>query len=393
MAIHIYTKKQRWKFFFLLIAILIGATSVWFTNGLVKKLSIEERKKVEIWAESLSVINSDPNQDIRLHLAIGERNTTIPVIHVNEKNEIIGPNNLRKYKVEPGTQFKYDLLSEKNKDYLNKQLEIMKGKNDPINLVLESGTQKLYFKNSFLLTQLKYFPYFQFIVMLLFILVSYFAINSSNKAEQNQVWVGMSKETAHQLGTPISSLLAWVELLRGSKHNLVPEIEKDVQRLEMIAERFSKIGSAPILTRENIIDVIEGSIEYLRTRSSEKINFTFDFPPDQEVYVPVNTSLFEWVIENLCKNSIDAMNGSGDIIISLTDHQQVVYLDIEDSGKGIIKSQYKAVFQPGYTTKQRGWGLGLSLTNRIIENYHSGKIFVKRSEINKGTTFRIVLKK
>lgn len=371
----------------------MGAASVWFTNGLVKKLSEEEKKKVEIWAESLSVINSDVDQDIRLHFAIAERNTTIPVIHVDENNIIIRPNNLRKFEVPYATQFKYDSLNEKDKEYLNKQLEIMKSKNDPIKIVLDSGTQYLYFKNSFLLTQLRYFPYFQFLIMLLFIMVSYFAISSSNKAEQNQVWVGMSKETAHQLGTPISSLLAWVELLRGSKHNLVPEIEKDVQRLEKITERFSKIGSAPILTKENIIEVIDGSIEYLRTRSSEKIKFTFEYPDDQEIFVPVNISLFEWVIENLCKNSIDAMNGSGDIIISLTDHHQVVYLDIQDSGKGITKSMYKAVFQPGYTTKQRGWGLGLSLTNRIIENYHSGKIFVKRSEINKGTTFRIVLKK
>jgi len=411
VALHIYTRKQRWKFFFLVIAILIGVISVWFTNNLVKKLSEEERKKMEIWAEALRGIDDalitdvsleDKDQVIyentmnaynRLFYEITSKNTTIPSIYVNEKHDIIGVRNLRRLPVEEGIQLQYDVLSDKLKSYLKKQLQIMGERNDPIEIQFSTEKRYLYYKNSFLITQLLWFPFFQLAGVFLFILVSYLAINSSNIAEQNQVWVGMSKETAHQLGTPISSLLAWVELLKGSKHNLVPEIAKDVQRLEKIAERFSKIGSAPILSSESIIDVLENSIEYLKSRSSDKINFVLDYPSDQELFVPVNVSLFEWVIENLCKNSIDAMDGKGDISIRLTDHNQVLFLDIEDSGKGIAKSQFKAIFQPGFTTKQRGWGLGLSLSNRIIENYHAGKIFVKRSVLNKGTTFRIVLKK
>lgn len=466
MALHIYTRKQRWKFFFLVIAILIGISSIWFTNNLVKKLSEEERKKMEIWAVTLRGITDDIlindslgdknrlafkninnayadlyfqiskklseedrkkmekwaltlreitddilvkndslddqnrlvneiiyNAYTNLVFQITSSNSTIPTIFVNENNDIIGTSNLRRFKVEEGKRFSFDALSEKDQSYLRKQLQIMEERNDPIEIQLSTGNNKLYYKNSFLITQLFWFPFFQLAVVFLFILVSYLAINSSNIAEQNQVWVGMSKETAHQLGTPISSLLAWVELLKGSKHNLVPEIAKDVQRLEKIAERFSKIGSAPILRSESIIEVLENSIEYLKSRSSDKINFVFDYPSDQELFVPVNVSLFEWVIENLCKNSIDAMDGKGEISIRLTDHNQVLFLDIEDSGKGIAKSQFKAIFQPGFTTKQRGWGLGLSLSNRIIENYHAGKIFVKRSELNMGTTFRIVLKK
>ncbi|MFC2097585.1 sensor histidine kinase [Bacteroidota bacterium] len=409
MAHHIYTKKQRWKFFFFIVAILIGVASVLFTNQLVKVLREEEDKKIDIWAQAFRGLDdelpaeSDTESD-PFFLEITEKfylitsqiigsNNTIPTIHVEKSGKIISYRNIRRLPKKDIGLIPIDSLSEKEYNYLKKQLRIMKEKKPAITINLDSGDQYLYYKHSFLLTQLKYFPFIQFAIVLLFIIVSYFAFNSSNKAEQNQVWVGLSKETAHQLGTPISSLLAWVELLKGSKHNLVPEIEKDVQRLEKITERFSKIGATPLLTKVNIVGVLENSVEYLRTRSSDKIKFIHNYPKDLELYVPLNVSLFEWVIENICKNSIDAMDGSGEIVISLTDHNQVIFLDIQDSGKGISKSYFKAVFQPGYTTKQRGWGLGLSLSNRIVENYHSGKIFVKRSEINVGTTFRIVLKK
>ncbi|PLW98672.1 MAG: ATP-binding protein, partial [Marinilabiliales bacterium] len=242
--------------------------------------------------------------------------------------------------------------------------------------------------------QLSYYPYIQLGVIFLFILVSYFAFSVSRKAEQNQVWVGMSKETAHQLGTPISSLLAWLELLKieGVRQDVYQEVEKDVKRLETITERFSKIGSAPVLKPINIVEVIDNAVQYIKSRASKKIQFVVDQPND-EILIPLNVALFEWVIENICKNAIDAMDGNGTIEINVQDHTQVVYIDIKDTGKGIPKSKFKTIFQPGYTTKERGWGLGLSLTKRIIESYHSGKVFIKSSELGKGTVFRIALKR
>jgi signal transduction histidine kinase len=245
------------------------------------------------------------------------------------------------------------------------------------------------------LTQLFYFPIIQFGVIALFLFVSYLAFSTSRKAEQNQVWVGMSKETAHQLGTPTSSLMANMELLRlkNVDETLLSELEKDVQRLEKITDRFSKIGSAPKLQRENIIKVITDTISYVRARSSEKVIFETNFSENDQIFVPLNIHLFEWVIENLCKNAIDSMGGIGNISIHLDDRIQFLFIDISDTGKGIPKSKFKTIFQPGYTTKQRGWGLGLSLSERIIESYHRGRIFVNHSEVNKGTTMRIVLKK
>jgi signal transduction histidine kinase len=272
----------------------------------------------------------------------------------------------------------------------------MKDENDPIIIsVSETETQYLYYRSSILLENLKYYPIVQFAVILLFILVAYLAFSSSRNAEQNQVWVGMSKETAHQLGTPISSLMAWVELLKMQNidESLIQEFEKDTQRLERITERFSKIGSVPELTRTDVAETIRSTVAYLKTRSSAKVKFLLDFS-EQEVYeVPLNASLFSWVIENLCKNAIDAMNNIGTIQISIVEKGNQILIDLADTGKGISKSYFKTVFQPGFTSKKRGWGLGLSLAKRIVENYHKGKIFVKHSEINKGTTFRIILQK
>jgi signal transduction histidine kinase len=242
--------------------------------------------------------------------------------------------------------------------------------------------------------QLIYYPYIQLGVVLLFILVAYLAFRTSRKFEQNQVWVGMLKETAHQLSTPISSLMAWLEMMKirnGDKEMLV-ELEKDIKRLEKITERFSKIGSKPVLLKENIIAVIDTAVNYIKARTSDKIKFSLRMPSG-DITVPLNTALFEWVIENLCKNAIDALHGEGEIEIAVSDFTQVIYVDIRDTGKGIPKSMFQAIFRPGFTTKKKGWGLGLSLAKRIVEEYHDGKIFVHQSEMNKGSVIRIVLKK
>lgn len=382
---NIYSKKQQWKLLLLIIAVIIGVSSMWYTNKLVKKLSYEERKKVNLWAQGMKQLADidNPDADVSFIFEVIRNNETVPVILVDENDSIIS--------ARPA-----DLLKPNDLEYNKRLLEKMKKEHEPIEIILSKGHKNyIYYKDSILLNQLFYYPFIQLGVIFLFILVSYFAFSASRKAEQNQVWVGMSKETAHQLGTPISSLMAWVELLKMKNidKQLLTEVDKDVKRLETITERFSKIGSTPALSKANITDVLNNSISYIKTRSSDKVVFNLNFSSSDEIFVPVNISLFEWVIENLCKNAIDAMNGSGTINISITDHTQVVYIDIKDTGKGIPKSKYKTIFQPGYTTKQRGWGLGLSLTERIIEFYHSGKIFVKSSEINNGTTFRIALKK
>lgn len=357
---------------------------MWYTNKLVKKLSDEERKKVELWAEAMKQLESAPlGQDISFIAQILQNNKTVPVILTDETDSIISTANLPPEKVG-------------NPEYVKKELAIMKESYPPIEIKFPDNKKNLvYYKDSFLLVKLTYYPFIQLSVMFLFILVAYLAFSTSRRAEQNQVWVGMSKETAHQLGTPISSLLAWIEFmkLKGENQQLVFEVEKDIKRLETIAERFSKIGSTPVLKKRNIISVLDKAIGYVKTRSSSKVVFRQHFNSADEVQVPLNEALFEWVIENLCKNAIDAMNGNGTIDVWLTDHVQVVYVDVKDSGKGLPKSKYKTIFQPGYTTKKRGWGLGLSLSKRIIETYHSGKIFVKNSETNNGTTFRIVLHK
>jgi signal transduction histidine kinase len=276
-----------------------------------------------------------------------------------------------------------------------RQLEKMKSETEPIEIELGDGiVQYVYYRNSTLLVQLTYYPYIQLGVILLFILVAYLAFSASRRAEQNQVWVGLSKETAHQLGTPISSLIGWVELLK-EKHpdkKLVSELEKDAGRLEEITERFSKIGSKPILSNSNILEVLKESIAYLESRTSDQVIFTFD-SDRQDYEVPINRVLFQWVVENLCKNSVDAMEGSGTIKISVSDQHKQVLIDFEDSGKGIPKNRQKTIFKPGFTTKRRGWGLGLSLAKRIIEIYHKGKIFVLHSEPGKGTVIRIILHK
>jgi hypothetical protein len=264
----------------------------------------------------------------------------------------------------------------------------------PIEVDLGEGQKNyIFYKESFLLTQLRYYPYFQFGIIGIFLLISYLLFSTARKAEQDHVWLGMAKETAHQLGTPLSSILAWLEYLKtkGVDEQTLAEAKEDVKRLETITERFSKIGSIPVLEKTNIIETITKAVDYIKTRTSKSVVFSVVTHNKYPIYVNINVPLFEWVIENLCRNAVDAMDGTGNITIEVTDQFQFVYVDVTDTGKGISRSKFKTVFQPGYTTKQRGWGLGLSLVKRIIENYHKGKIFVKHSEIGKGTTIRIVL--
>jgi len=280
--------------------------------------------------------------------------------------------------------------------YQQQQLKEITLENEPILINISGGLQYVFYKDSWLLTQLRYYPVIILIVIGLFLLVAYLLFSVARKAEQNQVWVGLAKETAHQLGTPLSSLMAWVELLKmqhAITEDTILEMEKDVDRLQTVAERFSKIGSQAALSKTSITDLIYNSIDYLKTRTSQNVRFYILTPRDVQIFAPINQQLFEWVIENICRNAVDAMMGKGSITINITDEFKTVSIDITDTGKGIPKSKFKTIFNPGYTSKQRGWGLGLSLSERIITNYHSGKIFVKSSTIDKGTTFRIILKK
>jgi signal transduction histidine kinase len=369
---------------------------------MVKKLEREEKLKMETWVAATEQLNniSDGAEApyVDFLLKIIQNNTTIPVITVDESGNMLIARNLRLYDAsnKPLADFgNLNSIGEKSRKYLVRQLAKMKSQHDPILIELPGSKQYFYYKDSYILTRIQFYPLIQLAIVFLFVFLAYFGFSSTRQAEQNQVWVGMSKETAHQLGTPISSLMAWVELLKMEEAgpDVIREVEKDVKRLETIADRFSKIGSTPVLVPENLLSVLDNSVRYLQNRTSDKIRFELNFGDLDELYVPLNLTLFEWVVENICKNAIDAMDGCGQINIYVKDQNQVVYLDISDSGKGIQKSNYKVVFQPGYTTKPRGWGLGLSLVKRIIENYHDGKIFVRSSEINRGTTFRIVLKK
>jgi signal transduction histidine kinase len=380
----IYVKKRRWKIILFLFAVMIGVASLLYTHWLTDKLSREERKKVELWAEAtkrLASENLNSDQDISLIEMISNQNTSIPLIVTNEKDSVLIYANI-------------PLQPNRKEEILKKELRKMKLQNPPIEIFISNDLKQfLYYRESYLLRNLRLFPIVQLLVIFLFIGVAYLAFSASRRAEQNQVWVGMSKETAHQLGTPISSLLAWLELLKlqNVDETTISELEKDITRLETITARFSKIGSKPELLFTDLVQVIHSSVEYIKRRSPEKVKYEVLSDPSKNWVIPLNDALFSWVVENLSKNAMDAMNGSGQIIFSLKQKENMVLVDVSDTGKGLLKSQFKTIFQPGYSTKKRGWGLGLSLAKRIIENYHKGKIFIKESEINKGTTFRIML--
>jgi anti-sigma regulatory factor (Ser/Thr protein kinase) len=383
--VNIYTRKQRWKLALLSAAILIGVTSLWYTNNLVKKLSEQEKKNVELWAgavRQLSEVSVEAG-DVSFALEVLRSNSTIPMVLTDAQGNINSFRNL-------------DSLKSLDNAWLQEQVKVMKSEKEPIEIVFGKNEDRnyVYYRDSMILRQLRYYPYFQLGVITLFLVVSYLAFSSSRKAEQNQVWVGMAKETAHQLGTPLSSLMAWVEYLKSKgQDDHLSEIEKDISRLNTITERFSKIGSAPSLRKESVMEMMNNSVSYIRSRTSERVSFTLTSNVNHDIFAPLNVPLFEWVLENLFKNAIDAMAGEGSITVNVTDQQQFVYIDISDTGKGIPKSKFKTVFKPGYTSKSRGWGLGLSLSKRIVEEYHDGHIFVKSSDPGKGTTFRIVLPK
>ena len=392
----IYLKRKRGKILLLIVAVFIGVASLLYTNWLTERMAHEERKKVELWAEATkrvaeagiqTSVEANVEQITTAYFTliqlILEQNTTIPIIII----EPDGSFNL-------SANISY--TEGRRQHVLNKELEKMFGHAEPIRIDLaDEDYLLLYYRESSLLRNLRYYPFVQLIVIVVFIVAAYSAFSATQRAEQNQVWVGMSKETAHQLGTPISSLMAWVELLKlqDIDPELLKEFEKDIHRLEKITERFSKIGSRPELVPSNIADVLISTVNYLKTRSSNKIKFDLVLGDENLQLIPLNAALFSWVIENLCKNAIDAMDNAGKISILLQDKENAIIIDVTDTGKGVVKSNFKTIFQPGYSTKKRGWGLGLSLAKRIVENYHNGKIFIKWSELGKGTTFRIVLNK
>lgn len=375
------TSKARLLFF--IVAAVLTVASTLFSNRLAKDLATEEKKKIELWAEAVRLFVAENDEtvtmDYTLILSVIEGNTNIPVILMDEQNNVLEHNNLD---IDTGDSIAF---SKRVQKIINKQqlIEIR---------ITDEITQYVYYDDSGLLRKLTYFPFIQLSVMFIFLLVTVYALNTSKRAEQDKVWVGLSKETAHQLGTPISSLMAWVDLLKlkDVDPDLLKEIAKDTERLSTIAERFSKIGSKSSLAAEQLGPALTNAVHYIQNRSSKRIRFQTDIQESMPT-VRLNIPLFEWVIENLCKNAIDAMDADGLISISAQLEGKHAIIDVRDSGKGIPKKQFKTIFKPGYTTKARGWGLGLSLVKRIIESNHNGKIYVKNSELGKGTTFRILL--
>jgi len=382
MASQKNTQIIRWTV--ILSSFIIVALILWNTYDFFQKFKHEERAKMEILAKAYERFSSASlNTDISLEAKIIGNNHNIPMIITNEKDSITEWANLDSVKV-------------KKKNYLERQLFLMKSQNKPINVSYrgESLKQFIYYRDSDLLTKLKYYPIALILILLLFASVIYLFFKSNKVAEQNKLWTGMAKETAHQIGTPLSSLLGWIEILRleNTNENTIKEIENDVLRLNTIAERFSKIGSIPELKEQNVVEATSAAFDYLKLRSSKQVIFKFESSKN-EIYAKINLQLFSWVIENLVKNAIDAMEGKGKIALAINENDKNVTITISDTGKGIPKHLQHEIFTPGFTTKKRGWGLGLSLAKRIIEDYHNGKIAVLKSELGKGTTFAITLKK
>lgn len=369
-----------------LMAVAIVVGSLYFSNYLAKKIALEERRKIEQWVEAVKEVGSSTSQTNLSGRVLTENSKDIPIIVVTEKGNILDHQNIDSVSIKQDT------------GYLAKKLSEFKSLNKPIvwkNPFDPNQNNFVYYGESFLLKQIRYFPIVQLLLVSLFIIVIVYAIQTRNKSTQNQVWAGMAKETAHQLGTPLSSLQGWVEMLKenGGNDKIVSEMSKDVERLKLVSERFGKIGSTPQLVEENLVKQVESMVAYIRRRAPEKVNFHVNSHGLTEIPAMINAPLFDWVIENLLKNALDAMDGHGNIDIDIRNDAAQVSIDVKDSGKGISKKNIGNVFKPGFTTKKRGWGLGLSLSKRIVEQYHKGEIFVKHSEQGKGTTFRIVLKK
>ena len=380
----ILTNNILFKRIAVLISSIIVSSILWNTYIFFQKFKQEERIKIEILAAAQKEIanQSDLNADYNILLKIIQNNKNIPMILVDENGMISDTQNL-------------DPVKSLNPEYLEKQLTKMKAENKPIKVVYKGeNKQFIYYRNSDLLNKLTYYPIALILVLFLFLGVIYMFYNSTKIAETNKLWTGMAKETAHQIGTPLSSLLGWIAILKMEKieHQYLEEIEKDVSRLNTIANRFSKIGSIPELKKENIVPITKQAFDYLKSRSSKQISFSF-IASQNEINTHLNSELYSWVIENMIKNSIDAMSGKGALTVKIETTSKKIKIMISDSGKGIPKKLYKLIFKPGFTTKKRGWGLGLSLSKRIVQDYHKGKIVVQKSEINKGTTFEILLDK
>jgi len=378
-----YKLKKYIKITLLFLAISIGVFSLYYSNSMVKKLSNEERKKISLWANAQQqIINAETERELNFYLQIIESNTTIPVILINQ-NKIIDHRNL-------------DSSTGKSKKKVAAFFEKIKTINEPIPIkISENDIQYVYYDDSSTLKQLRTYPIYQLGIVGLFIAVSYFAFSYSRKSEQNQVWVGLAKETAHQLGTPMSSLMGWVDLIESdiqfANESSFIEMRKDLERLKIITERFSKIGAVPILASTNISEQLKIAVDYIKTRAADEVVFEY-LKIEDNLIAEINVPLFDWVIENICKNAIDAMAGKGKISICCYLKNELIAIEISDTGKGIPNGLQKRIFKPGFTTKKRGWGLGLSLVKRIVENYHKGQIFVKESIPNKKTTFKILLK-
>ncbi|MGQ1889378.1 ATP-binding protein [Thermophagus sp. OGC60D27] len=381
----LYSRKKWWKFFLMAGALMIGSASLYYTSRLTSQLRDQESRKMELWAKANRQFARPDldEQSLELVFEIIQNNTTVPLIIADENDTIYFYRNL-------------DLPPKEEKAYLQRELNKMKiyGRGPIILDLGDEDRQFLYYADSTMLTKLRWFPVVQLLVVILFVSLAYWTFSVSRRWEQDQVWVGMAKETAHQLGTPTSSLLGWIEVLpeKIEDKSLVEEMRYDVQRLQIITDRFSKIGSSPHMVRMNVADMLKSVITYLEHRISSGVQFEImDESGKSDFEIMANRPLFEWVIENLCKNAADAMQGKGIISFRWGIWHQKVYLDISDTGKGIPRKDHKTIFKPGYTTKKRGWGLGLTLVRRIVEEYHHGRIFVKESAPGKGTTFRILM--
>lgn len=391
---NIYESQRAGKVIFLAISAITIVVFLVVSNNLIKELSEQERIRMEIWADATKrLANADENTDFDYLLSIIQRNTSIPVLVEDGEGNILNHRNFDLPVKDEEELLLFSEMSPQNQEYLNKKLAKLRRGSNKIIIDIDADTrQYIYYEDSVVLTRLSYYPYIQLGVMIVIALIVFSAIIYTKRAEQNRVWVGLSKETAHQLGTPISSLMAWTQLLEsyGIDADVVSEIDKDVNRLSVIADRFSKIGSKPELKLEYLNDTVSRSLDYMKSRVSGKVNIVMNLSDDDHG-VMLSVALFEWVMENLTKNAVDAMDGAGTITITTIGEKERVAIEINDTGKGISRKNFKNVFNPGYTTKKRGWGLGLTLVKRIIEEYHGGKIFVKDSEIGHGTTFRIEL--
>ena len=413
---NIYSNKQRWKLVLSLLAIIISVASLFITSRLVKELKNEERKKIETWAQATKQLVSASSQgDFSLAIKVISENTNIPVILVDECDSILETRNIKFFTKNDSLILndykkikdkliknsndsliitKAKKLQNKYRTFLRSSLKEMRdGDDKPIEINFIGDKQWIYYSDSELLNNLRYYPIYQLFFITIFILIGYMVFSSARKSEQNQVWAGMAKETAHQIATPLSSLMAWIELIKSQDNNdMVFEMKKDLNRLETIADRFSKIGSKPKLERYDVVEIIDKSVKYLKSRLSENTEFLVQ-KIETPLFAKVNKTLLEWVVENICKNAVDAMQGKGKINISFIDRKNEVEIIIKDTGKGIDRMMFNDVFKPGVTTKTRGWGLGLSLSKRIIKDYHKGKLYIVESTIKEGTSFAISLPK